>query len=125
MQKNRDHLLAGNAQSPRMQRMKMRDAHSVGPVAVDLRVDAPFERDQSARMLDDRAVDVEHEDVLRAHRGLFGAGAGTDEDAARSRHADRHVSEHADGTLQAQHSRHCRGLFAQQRFIAHDGATSA
>src|SRR5262249_29165605 len=38
-----------------------------GPVAVNLRVNAPLQRDQSAWMLDDGAVDVVDEHVLRPH----------------------------------------------------------
>src|SRR5204863_7028477 len=101
MKENRDDLLAGNTERPGVRRMQMGDAHGVWPVAVDLRVDAPFERNQSARMPDDGAIDVEDKDILRPPHGLFGARAGTDEHTAGSRHTDRDVAEHSDRALVA------------------------
>src|SRR5215213_7833530 len=44
MQEDRNELLAGDPQGSRMRRMQMRDAHRIGPVAMDLRVDAPLQR---------------------------------------------------------------------------------
>jgi hypothetical protein len=48
----------------RVRCVQMRDAHGVGPVAMDLGVDAPLQRNQTRRMLDDGAVDVEDKDVF-------------------------------------------------------------
>jgi hypothetical protein len=39
-------------------------------------MDPPFQRDETAGMMDDVAVDIEHEDFVRLHRRLVGAAAG-------------------------------------------------
>src|SRR5215218_537809 len=79
MQEDRNELLAGDPQGSRMRRMQMRDAHRIGPVAMDLGVDAPLQRNEPARMLDDGAVEIEDENIFRAHCALVGAGARADE----------------------------------------------
>ena len=57
--------LAGDAERAGMRRVQMAHAHGIGPVAMDLRVNAPFQRDQAAGMLDDGAVDIVGENLLR------------------------------------------------------------
>jgi hypothetical protein len=52
----------------------MGDAHAFGTVAVDARVDAPFQRNEAAGMVQNVAVDIEHEDVVGLDLGLVGAG---------------------------------------------------
>jgi hypothetical protein len=105
---------------PGVGRVQVHHTHRVRPVAMNLGMDPPFQRDQSARMLDDRAIDVIGKDLFRPHGGLFGAGARTDEAFVGSRHADRDVPEHPDRALQVQHARQRRGLLAQQFFFAHE-----
>jgi len=90
-----------------------------GPVAMDLSVDPPFERNEPARMLDDGAVDVVDEDLLGPHCALFRAGARTDEACVGAGHADRDVAEHADSALQVQHARQSGRLLAQDFVFAH------
>src|SRR5262245_64779347 len=85
-----------NAERARVRRVKVANAHRVGPVAVDLRVNAPFERDEAAGMLDDGAVDVVDENMLRPDGALFGARSGTDEALAGTRHADRYMTERSE-----------------------------
>ena len=124
MQEHRHQRLAGNAERAGVRRMQVADAHGVGPVTVYLRVNAPFQRDESARMFDDGAVDVVNENLLGTHGALFRAGAGADEAFVGARHADGHVAEHSDRALQIQDARQRRGLFAQKLFIAHEKAIS-
>src|SRR6266436_9491595 len=112
--------MAGNAEDRRMRRMQMSNTHRIRPITMDLSMDAPLERDQSSWMLDDRAIKIEHEDVVRPHHALIGARTGTDEYTAGAWHADRYMPEHSNRALHVQHPRQCRGLFAQQRFIAHE-----
>src|SRR5215213_7216629 len=63
MQEDRNELLAGDPQGSRMRRMQMRDAHRIGPVAMDLGVNAPLQWNEPARMLDDGAINIEYENV--------------------------------------------------------------
>ncbi len=120
MQKYRAQRLSGDAERAGVRRVQMAHAHGVGPVAVNLRVDAPFQRNQTARMLDNGAVDIVDENLLRPHRAFLGAGAWADETLVSARHADRNVAEHADRALHIEHARQCCRLFAQQVFIAHE-----
>ena len=42
--------LAGDAERAGVRRVQMHNAHGIGPIAMDLGVNAPFQRDQSAGM---------------------------------------------------------------------------
>jgi hypothetical protein len=90
---------AGDAKRACMGRMQVTDAHDLGPVAMNLRVNAPLKRDQTTRMFNDRTIDVEKEYVFRTHCALLGARAWTYETLVGSGDADRDVSKHADETL--------------------------
>jgi hypothetical protein len=92
---------ASHAKRACMGRVQVTDAHDLGPVAMNLRVNAPLKRDQTTRrMVNDRTVDVEEEYVVRMHAALLSAGAWTYETSVGSGYADRDVSEHADQTQQ-------------------------
>src|SRR5262245_60529048 len=119
VQKNRHHRLAGDAERPRVGRMQVHHAHGVGTIAMDLGVDTPLQRNQSAGMLDDGAVDIVDEDLLWLDRALVRAGARTDEAPVGVRHADRDVPEHPDRALQIEHPRQRRGFFAQHCVLTH------
>ncbi len=99
MQEHRLERLTGNAESARMRRVQVADTHRIGPVAMDLGVDAPFQRDQAAGVLDNGAVNVVDENLFRPNRTRLRAGAGADETNVGARHADRDVTEHADHAL--------------------------
>jgi hypothetical protein len=119
MQEHRLERLAGNAERTRMRRVQMADTHRIRPVAMNLGVDAPFQRDQAAGMFDDCAVDVVDENLLRPHCALFRAGAGADETDVGARHADRDMAEHADHALLIEHPRQRCGFRAQLFLVTH------
>ena len=85
--------------------MQMANTHRIGPVAMDLRMDPPFQRNQPAGMLDDRPVNIVEKNILRPNSALFCAGAGADEALVSARYPDRDMAEHADHALLVQHSR--------------------
>jgi hypothetical protein len=76
VQEHRLERLAGDGQRARRRRMKMAHAHRIGALAMNLRMDPPFQRDESAGVFDDGPVDVVDKDVLGPNRALLGPGAG-------------------------------------------------
>ncbi len=84
--------------------MKMRHAQDLGPVLVDLGVDAPLDRDLhrlvAAGVVQDRAAQVEGEDLVGPHAVLARPRARRQQHDVAVGNPDRDMAEKADRALQ-------------------------
>ena len=120
VQEHRHHVVTGDAEDGRVPGMQVCDAHAFRAIAVNAGMDPPFQRDETAGMMNDVAVDIEHEDLVRLHRRLVGAAAGAEQDAVGAGHAHGHVSEHPDRALVIEHPRQGCRLAPQCRLVVHE-----
>src|SRR5579864_701735 len=114
-------LAARDSHERRCARMQMRDAADLRPVAMDLRVNAPFRgnlhRLVAARVIEDSTCKLEDENLVDPHRGLLGPRARRHQDNVGVGNADRNVPVEAERFLDPERAAHDRQLAPQSPFL--------